>query len=145
MSKLGFVMGPINGAVQVVAALPRVIDAVLVLPELSRQLGRVGADTESLPAILAELRAVQSDTRALPGIKAELEAMRESLAQVEVQTADLERLVEVIVPLTGAAARVGRFADRLPQRRFANGNANGNGNGNGRATRLAPERDAAHD
>jgi hypothetical protein len=124
MSKLGFVMVPIKGAVRTVAALPRVVDAVLVLPELSRQLGRVGADTESLPSILAELRAVQGDTHALPQIKAELEAMREALVHVEAQTADLERLVEIAVPLTGAAARVGRFADRLPQRRF---------NGNGRA------------
>jgi hypothetical protein len=140
MKKLGFVMGPINGAVQVIAALPRVVDAVLVLPELSRQLARVGADTESLPSILAELRSVQGDTKALPGIKAELEAMQAALAQVETQTADLERLVEVIVPLTGAAARVGRFADRLPQRRFSNGN----GNGNGRAAGLAPEGDTAH-
>ena len=124
MSKLGFVMSPIKGVVQTVAALPQVVDAVLVLPELLRQLGRVGADTESLPSILAELRNVQGDTRALPQIQAELEAMRVSLAQVEAQTADLERLVEVIVPLTGAAARVGRFADRMPKRRFSgNGSA----------------------
>ena len=138
MSKLGFVMSPVQGALSVITALPRVVDAVLVLPELSRQLARVGADTESLPSILEELRNVQGDTRALPAMKEELEAMRIALAQVEAQTADLERLVEVVVPLTGAAARVGRFANRMPKRRVSV-------NGNGRAARLAPEGDAAHD
>ena len=132
MSKLGFVLSPVKGAVQTVAALPQVIDAVLVLPELLRQLSRVSADTEALPSILAELRNVQGDTRALPAIHAELEAMRAALAQVEAQTADLERLVEIAVPLTGAAARVGRFADRFPQRRF-NGRTNGVAEGNGLA------------
>ena len=133
MSKLGFVMGPITGVARTVAALPRVVDAVLVLPELSRQLGRVGADTESLPSILEELRNVQGDTAALPQMRDELAAMRVALAQIESQTADLERLVEIAVPLQGAAARVGRFADRLPQRRFAS-KAAVNGNGNGLAT-----------
>jgi hypothetical protein len=118
MNNLGFVLSPIKGAVRTVTALPRVVDAVLVLPELARQLGKVGADTESLPAMLEELRTVRSDTVELPAIRAELEAMRVALAQVEAQTAHLERLVEIAVPLTGAAARVGRFADRLPQRRF---------------------------
>lgn len=130
MSKLGFVLSPIKGAVGVVATLPRVVDAVLVLPELSRQLGQVGADTDSLPAILEELRNVQGDTRALPAIHAELEAMRLALAQVQAQTADLEQLVEIAVPLQGAAARVGRFANRFPQRR-ANARAGANANGTG--------------
>ena len=134
MSKLGFVMGPITGAVRTVAALPRVVDAVLVLPELSRQLGGVGKDTQSLPSILQELRNVQGDTQALPQMRDELAAMRVALAHIEAQTADLERLVEIAVPLQGAAARVGRFADRFPQRRFAKAAVNGNGNGNG----LAP-------
>ncbi len=120
MMKLGFVLGPIKGVVQTVAAVPRLVDAVLVLPELSRQLGRVGADTESLPAILAELRSVQGDTAELRAIRAELEAMRLALGQVQLQTADLDRLVETVLPLQGAAARVGRFANRFPQRRVNN-------------------------
>jgi len=46
------------------------------------------------------------------------------LDKIEQNTLAVEQLAETVVPLQGAAARVGRFADRLPQRRFArNGNA----------------------
>jgi hypothetical protein len=97
---IGAIARPVRGLVRVVAALPAVVDAILVLPTLSRQLEEVRADTRALHAILAELQRVSGDTAALPVIEAEL-----------------VRLSGVAVPLTGAAARFGRFADRLPQRR----------------------------
>lgn len=101
------------------AVLPRVVDAVLVLPTLSEQLSRVDRHTEALEHILAELRAVQADTACLPGVHSELAAMREVVIQVEENTLAVEQLAETLVPLQGAAARVGRFADRIPQRRVA--------------------------
>jgi hypothetical protein len=50
--------------------------------------------------------------------------MANCVAEVEKNTAAVEQLAEIAVPLQGAAMRVGRFADRLPQRRFdRNGSA----------------------
>jgi hypothetical protein len=121
----------------VVSALPRVIEAILVLPKVAEQLDRVSENTEALPIMLTHIAAIREDTRALPLVEAELRAMGLSLEKVEQNTLAVEQLAETVMPLQGAALRVGRFADRLPQRRFS---SNGNGNG-----RLAPERDAADD
>jgi hypothetical protein len=134
MMGLGMVLAPVRGAVAVVTALPKVVEAVLVLPTLVEQLGRVNDNTDSLPDILDQLRSVQADTKSLPLVHEELAAMRLIVAQVEQNTLAVERLAETVLPLQGAAARVGRFADRLPQRRFERSNGNG---------RLAPERHAA--
>lgn len=109
---IGALISPLRGAVRTVAALPSVVEAILVLPTLSRQLQEVRDDTKALHEILAELQRVSGDTAALPVIQAEL-----------------LQLSGVAVPLQGAAARFGRFADRLPQRRRAAAAANGNGNG----------------
>jgi hypothetical protein len=133
MMGLGVVLTPVRSAVAVVSALPKVVEAVLVLPTLVEQLGRVNDNTDALPDILDQLRSVQADTKSLPLVHEELAAMRLIVAQVEQNTLAVERLAETVLPLQGAAARVGRFADRLPQRRFER-------NGNGR---LAPERHAA--
>jgi hypothetical protein len=114
---IGFVMRPLRGVVRTVAALPAVVEAVLVLPAMSRQLEEVKAHTAVLPGILAELEGVRSDTVALPVINSNLERMCDSLARVEQNTLAVEQLAEIAVPLQGAAMRVGRLADRLPQRR----------------------------
>jgi hypothetical protein len=103
--------------VRTVAALPSVVEAILVLPTLSRQLEEVRADTATLHEILAELEGVRAHTSALPVIEAELAG-----------------LSGVTTPLQGAAARFGRFADRLPQRRrpaSVNGNGSAAANGDG--------------
>jgi hypothetical protein len=91
---------PVRGVVRSVAVVPRLVDAVLVMPDM-----------------LAELRAVRADTASLPSIEDELAAIRLLLIDVEANTDAVERLAEVAVPLAGAATRVGRFADRIPQRR----------------------------
>jgi hypothetical protein len=114
---IGAVMRPIRGAVQVVSALPRVVEAILVLPNLSRQLDEVSEHTAHLAAILAELERVRSDTVALPAINEHLERMCGTLDRVEANTLAVEQLAEIALPLQGAAVRVGRLADRLPQRR----------------------------
>jgi hypothetical protein len=97
---IGALARPVRGLVKVVTALPAVVDAILVLPTLSRQLEDVRADTQALHEVVAELQRVRGDTSALPVIEAEL-----------------VRLSGVALPLQGAAVRVGRLADRWPQRR----------------------------
>ena len=114
---IGVVLRPIRGAVQVVGSLPRVVEAILVLPHLSRQLDDVSEHTAHLAAILAELERVRSDTVALPAINENLERMCGVLDRVEANTLAVEQLAEIALPLQGAAVRVGRLADRLPQRR----------------------------
>jgi hypothetical protein len=127
MNLVGAVTAPVRGAVGVVIALPRVVEAILVLPKVASQLDRVCANTDALPAMLEEIEGIRSDTRSLPVVEAELRAMRVALDKIESNTLAVEQLAETVVPLQGAAMRVGRFADRLPQRRFASGNGNGNG------------------
>jgi hypothetical protein len=100
VSRLAVVLKPIRGVVRTLALLPDVVEAILVLPKLSRQLEEVRDSTATLPAILAELERVHADTQVLLAIRAELTG-----------------LYEVALPLQGAAARFGRFADRIPQRR----------------------------
>jgi hypothetical protein len=119
--RLAVVVAPLRGAVRIAARLPRVVDAVLVLPRLADQLAQVNRNTDALPDMLAELRAVRADTASLPRVEQELIAMRLLMAQIEANTDAVERLAEVAVPLQGAALRVGRFADRLPQRRAERG------------------------
>ena len=116
---IGTVLAPVRAAARTVALLPRVVEAILVLPHLSRQLDEVTEHTAHLAAILTELERVRSDTVALPVINANLERMCESLGRVEDNTLAVEQLAEIALPLQGAAVRVGRLADRLPQRRAA--------------------------
>ena len=125
MNLVGAVTAPVRGAVGVVAALPRVVEAILVLPKVASQLDRICANTDALPAMLEEIEAIRGDTRSLPQVEAELRAMGIKLDKIEQNTLAVEQLAETVVPLQGAALRVGRFADRLPQRRFSAGNGNG--------------------
>ena len=119
MKQLGWVTGPVKAAVGIVAVLPRMVEAILVLPTLAERLEEVNRNTGALPEMLDELRAVRADTASLPVVEQDLAAMRMLLGQIEANTDAVERLAEVAVPLQGAATRVGRFADRLPQRRVA--------------------------
>ena len=82
-----------------VEAVPDLVDAILVLPTISRQLEQVAFATATLPEMHAEVARLRGDMTALP-------AMDARLAQ----------LVDLAVPLQGAATRFGRFADRLPSR-----------------------------
>ena len=124
MNLVSAVTAPVRGAVGVVSALPRVVEAILVLPKVANQLDRICANTDALPVMLEEIEAIRADTRSLPEVEAELRAMGIQLDKIGQNTLAVEQLAETVVPLQGAAARVGRFADRLPQRRFArNGNA----------------------
>jgi hypothetical protein len=118
MNLIGAVTAPVRGAIGVVSALPRVIDAILVLPQVADQLDRVCRNTDALPAMLEEIEAIRKDTRSLPEVEAELRAMGLTLVEVQRNTLAVEQLAETVSPLQGAAVRVGRFADRLPQRRF---------------------------
>jgi hypothetical protein len=122
MNVLRVVTAPVRGAVGVIAALPRVVEAILVLPHVAEKLEHVCQNTDALPAMLREIEGIRADTQSLPEIEAELRQMCDALDKIERNTLAVEQLAETVVPLQGAAQRVGRFADRLPQRRFAAGN-----------------------
>ena len=102
-----------------VERVPRVIDAILVLPDLARQLERVAIATATLPEMHAEIARVRGDTAALRSIDETLAGLAPLLERIDANTAGVRDLSEVLVPLRGAAVRVGRFSDRLPQRRAA--------------------------
>jgi len=108
-----------------VAALPDVVEAILFLPAVSRQLEVVAFQTATLADLHDELVRVRDNTAALPRLDDRLAAVQESLARVDANTQAVEQLAEVALPLHGAALRVGRFADRLPQRRAAVAARNG--------------------
>lgn len=137
-----------RGTRETLAALPHVVRAVLVLPTLSEQLAHVARNTDALPGLVEQLRDVRSDTRVLPEMHNEFVTVRSTILDMRADTAaiaaempklvvlerslpamlpmleDLDRgvqqLAEIAEPLHGAARRVGRISDRLPQR-------NGNG------------------
>lgn len=100
-----------------VAIVPDALEAILVLPALSRQLEEIRFSTATLPEMLEELRRVQADTSALPPMCEEISRMERTVAEVERNTLAVQQLAEVALPLQGAAMRMGRFADRIPQRR----------------------------
>ncbi|MEP8553314.1 hypothetical protein, partial [Enterobacter mori] len=75
-----------------VERLPDVVEAILVLPELSRQLETIAFAAATLPEMHAEIARVRGDTARLREIDA--------------------TLAEVLIPLRGAAIRIGRLSDR---------------------------------
>jgi hypothetical protein len=99
-----------------VGLVPDVVEAVLVLPRLSQQLDVIGFNTATLADMNAEIARVRGDTMALAHIDETLGRMAVLLDRVDVNTAAVEQLAEVMLPLQGAAARVGRVADRWPAR-----------------------------
>jgi hypothetical protein len=113
------IAGVLRSTRRTIAAVPDLVDAILVLPTLSRQLEAVTFSTATLPEMLAEIRRVQGDTSNLPVIGEEIHRMSFAVAKVEKNTLSVRQLAEVAVPLQGAALRLGRFADRLPRRPLA--------------------------
>ena len=100
-----------------VAAVPDVVDAILVLPGLSRQLHVVELQTATLADVHDELRRLRRDTSHLPRIDERLERMAFLLDRVDGNTAAVHELASVVTPLRGAAVRVGAFSDRFGARR----------------------------
>ena len=87
-----------------VAAVPDAVEAILLLPVIAERLEVISFQTATLRDMHDEIARVRGDT-----------AM---LRQIETNTLAVQQLAEVIVPLQSATARLGRFADRLPQRRL---------------------------
>lgn len=102
-----------------VARLPDVVDAILVLPTLAQQLDAIQFATATLPEMHAEIARVRGDTTSLPQIDRNLQGMAVLLDRIEENTAGVQQLTEVLVPLRGAALRVGRMSERWPQRAVA--------------------------
>jgi hypothetical protein len=88
--------------------IPEALEAVVLLP---RQLELIAFHTATLQEMHAEIAAVRGDT----------ERMALLLGRVDANTASVERLAEIAVPLEGAAARLGRLADRWPAPRTLRG------------------------
>ncbi len=99
------------------ARIPDVVEAILVLPTLSRQLDAIAFATATLPEMHEEIARVRGDTSSLPQIDRNLQGMAVLLDRIEGNTAGVEQLTEVLVPLRGAALRVGRVSERWPQRK----------------------------
>ena len=99
------------------ALLPDAVEAILVLPALSHQLAAIRVATATLPEMHAEIARVRGDTSALPEIERTLAGMAVLLDRIEQNTAGVEQLTEVLVPLRGAALRVGRLTERWPNPR----------------------------
>jgi hypothetical protein len=113
------IAGVLRSTRRTIAAVPDLVDAILVLPTLSRQLEAVTFSTATLPEMLAEIQRVHGDTSNLPVIGEEIHRMSFAVAQVETNTLSVQQLADVAVPLQRAAFRLGRFADRLPRRPLA--------------------------
>lgn len=114
------------------------------LPTISEQLAQVAHNTDALAAVSHHTDRLVENTTVLPETHAELIAMRAAIVEMRANTstmatdlsdlatleqtvpplvpllADVDetvrRLAEVVEPLSGATARVGRFAGRLPSR-----------------------------
>ena len=110
-----------------VERIPDVLDAILVLPELSRRLEAIAFSTATLPEMHAELRRVHGDTAVLPHIDETLLRMAVLLDRVDTNTAAVTDLAEIALPLRGAALRVGRAADRWPRRSLSASARTGDG------------------
>ena len=100
------------------AHLPDVLESVLVLPHLAAHLERVSVQTATLVDMHQEIARVRGDTATLRSIDETLRRVAVQLERIDGNTAHVEQLAQVVVPLQGAALRVGRAADRWPQRRL---------------------------
>ena len=100
------------------AHLPEVVEAVLVLPRLAVHLEQVSVQTATLLDMHAEIARVRGDTATLRSIDETLRRVSGQLEHIDANTAQVEHLAQVMLPLQGAAMRVGRVADRWPQRRL---------------------------
>ena len=99
--------------------VPDALEAVLTLPRLTGQLELIGFQTATLNDMYSEIERVRGDTSALPRIDDTLAQMAVLLDRVDRNTAAVEQLAEIVLPLQGAALRVGRVADRWPRTRRA--------------------------
>ncbi len=101
------------------AHLPEVVEAVLVLPRLGEHLELVSLQTATLVEMNTEIARLRGDTAALRSIDETLQRVSAQLEHIDANTAQVEHLAQVMLPLQGAALRVGRAADRWPTRRAA--------------------------
>ena len=110
-----------------IVAVPRAVDAILVLPTLVQQLDRIARNTDVLPDLRREfgvmnasIEAMEESTATMAVHVPTLVILEQSLPAMVPVLEDLDRtvqrLADVAEPLQGAALRLGRLSDRLPQR-----------------------------
>jgi hypothetical protein len=119
LTPLRRLIGGLRTTRRTLVAVPDLVDAVLVLPTLSRQVEAVAFATATLPEMHAEIMRVHGDTTALPTMDESLSRIADLVAQVDENTKAVHQLADVAMPLQGAVERVARFADRIPQRRVS--------------------------
>ena len=121
MRQLGVLLAPVRRVVSIfrttrrsVATVPDALEAILLLPAISRQLEEIRFSTATLPEMHAEIARVRGDTATLPGMHGDIVRVREDTDALRRMDATLVQLAEIAVPL-------GRFTGRIPQRRLRNG------------------------
>jgi uncharacterized protein YoxC len=119
--------------------LDRVADATQSLPQVEQALTEVSIATAALPRNQEQMESVSVATismerhtaalmEAIPGLAAlgeglpplltsVTEALNELQVSLQGMEAEVHSLAHIVEPLEGAAERLGRFADRLPQRK----------------------------
>ena len=107
------VVGALRTTRRSVERIPDLIEAVLVLPALSHQLEAIRFSTVTLPEMHAEIQRMRDNTAALPQIEETLAHVALQLERVDRNTAGVQNLADVMIPLQGAAVRVGRLSDRF--------------------------------
>ena len=124
MSWSGIIVAPLRRATRLwrttrrtASRIPEVVEAVLILPRVEAHLELVGVQTATLVEMHAEIARLRGDTAALRSIDETLKRVSAQLEHIDANTAQVEHLAQVMLPLQGAALRVGRAADRWPPRR----------------------------
>lgn len=121
------VRGLLRVSRRTLVVVPQAVESILVLPTLVQQLDRVARNTDVLPDLRREfsemsasIKAMEHSTATMAVHVPTLVILEQSLPAMVPVLEDLDktvqRLAEVAEPLQGAALRVGRLADRLPQR-----------------------------
>jgi len=100
-----------------VAAVPDALEAILLLPVVAQRLEVVAFHTASLAEMRDEIARLRGDTAVLPRMDARVADVHDVLLRVDANTAAVQQLADVALPLQTAAVRLGRLADRFPQRR----------------------------
>lgn len=120
----GLLLAPVRGATRLwrttrrrAASISEAVEAVLILPRLESHLELVSVQTATLLDMHAEIARLRGDTAALRSIDETLRRVSAQLEHIEANTAQVEHVASVMLPLQGAALRVGQAADRWPARR----------------------------
>jgi hypothetical protein len=98
----------LGGVLRVITAGPRLVQSILVLPELLRRLEQIEGHTQ---AIVGNTGSMERSTASLATKVPELVDLTKVVAELQISLAEMERSVAL---LTEATQPLGRLAGRLP-------------------------------